>query len=271
MTVVQLNEFLPNYFVDYAAIVSLVILAAGLGYKFRTWWRVVPFDLFKDARAQFHFSGLLGMLLTELRQSVIVQRVVFLDSKSRRWVHLAVFWGFVCLAVATTWDDIFYYSGTLPAPFTLQNFGNVIGNVGGALVLTAMTIIVLRYALLSKWRDTYKGDLTFLVLLYLATITGFTTEVFRFSPAWLADESYAVHLIFIGALVMTAPFTHFFHALLTPLMRYVGRVNDELAAKGVNKYPFYRRLQMANLAVDVSDGKVKPTYPSWLKSDKEEE
>lgn len=270
MSIVQFNGFIPVYLIDYAAAIVVVMLAIGLSYRLRYWVKTLPARLFHEARTHIHFSGMVGIFFSELGQRVLIQRLVFRDSRSRWAIHLMVFWGFVGLAFATVWDDIFYRSGVLPAPFTLENFGNVVGNVAGALTLAGLVLIILRYTFVSEFKRSYKGDLTFLALLFLTTLTGFATEIARFSAANVADINYAVHLILVGLLLVTAPFTHFFHALLTPFMRYVGRVDDVLTSKGINSYPFYRKLQMARLADDIHSGKAVPTYPTWLKRRKEE-
>ncbi|HZW56590.1 MAG TPA: hypothetical protein VFF30_09900 [Nitrososphaerales archaeon] len=264
--VVQFNSIFPVLWVDVAAAVTVLIIALGVVYKLRRWIRVLPSGLIRDAKKYIGSSGLVGLFFSELGNRVLIQRNVLTDSKSRKIIHLMIFWGFLGLAFATVWDDIFFRNGTLPSPGSLENFGNIIGNIGGVVLLIGIAAVVLRYAAVEKFRKNYKGDLFFLAFLYLATITGFATEVSRFSTDPFADINYLIHLGFIGALFITAPFTHFFHALLTPIMRYAERIHTRLVAKGADTYPFYRKMQMADLAEDIRSGATPPTFPVWLES-----
>jgi len=264
MNLIQFEQTFPVDLVDYAGYIVAVVAVVGLVYKFRSWAKTLPSGFFREARAYLHWSGMTTMFFSELVHRVLRQRLVFRDSVTRRIIHLMVFWGFVGLVFATLWDDVFYKSGSIPTPFTTQNFGNVVGNIAGAVLLIGLIAIVVRYAIVTEFRKNYKGDLVFLTLLFLTTLTGFATELSRFSTSGVAFTIYAAHLIFIGALFLAAPFTHFFHALLAPFMRYVGRINDTLTDRGVNPYPFYRKLQMANQADDIRAGKSAETYPYWL-------
>lgn len=263
--VVQFNQFIPVIVVDVGAAIVVVILGLGLVYKIRRSLKVVPPGLFRDARTHMKSSGMLRLLLAELAGRVLAQKDILTDSRTRRITHLLVFWGFLGLALATVWDDIFFNQGTLPSPFSVDNFGNIVGNIGGALVLAGMTVIILRYLTVDRFKDSWKGDMVFLSTLYVATLTGFAAEVTRFSSDSFAFANYAVHLTFVAVLIAAAPFTHFFHAMLTPIMRYVGRIQDILASKGVSKYPYYKKLAMVDLAEDVRSDKTNPLYPQWLR------
>jgi len=269
--VVQLNQFVSVPIVDSGAAVLVVVLIAGLVYKLRKWFKVVPPALFRDAKTLLRTNGMVRLFLTELGERVLAQKEVLTDSRTRWVTHFLVFWGFLGLAFATVWDTIFFNKGELPSPFTFENFGNVVGNVGGALVLVGMTIIILRYLTVDRFKESWKGDVIFLSTLYLATLTGFATEITRFSSDSFAYTNYAVHLVFVAVLIAAAPFTHFFHAVLTPLMRYIGKVQDILASKGVSSYPYYKKLAMVDLAEDVRSGEVSPVYPLWLRERKKEE
>ncbi len=263
-TLIQFNTFIPVIIIDLAALILVVIIVASVSFKLRAWLRVVPSQLKSDAKKHIGTAGLLQIFFSELINRVIAQRNVITDSKTRLVTHLVVFWGFICLIIATIWDDIFFRSGALPPPLATENPGNFIGNLGGGLVLVGVTAIVIRYVVIGRFRDHPKGDLTFLVTLYVAIISGFLTEVTRIFSGPLALYSYTFHLAVVAALFVTAPFTHFFHALLTPIMRYFGRIQSELKSRGISDYPYYKKLEMAGLAEKVRAEKTKGTYPDWL-------
>ncbi|MHB1868747.1 MAG: hypothetical protein ACYCPP_07365 [Nitrososphaerales archaeon] len=264
--VVQFNTFIPVIWIDVAAAIVVLIIVVGAVYKLRRWLKVVPSGLFRDAKKYIGASGLFGIFFSELGNRVLAQKKVLTDSRTRRAVHLMMFWGFLGLGFATVWDDVFYRNGVLPSPTSFSNLGNIIGNIAGAVLLIGMSVVVLRYAAVEKFKNSYKGDIGFLTFLYLATITGFATELSRFSSGPFADAIYLLHLGFIGALFVSAPFTHFFHALLTPIMRYVEAIHTKLMSKQVDSYPFYRRLQMADMAEEIRAGNAPATFPAWLES-----
>ena len=268
---VQFNGLVPVVWIDILAVVVVMVIVFGVVYRFAFWVKVVPSGFFSEAKRYITTRGLVSLFFSELANRVFAQRKVLNDSKVRRTTHLMIFWGFLGLAFATVWDDVFFHDGSLPVPFSFDNLGNIVGNVSGFILLLGLTVVVLRYAFVGKFKGSAKGDLIFLIILYLATITGFATELTRFtgSTASLTYSNYLVHLGFVAALLLSAPFTHFFHALLTPFMRYVERIQDVLFQKGVTRYPFQKKTAMASLAEDVRDGKTKATYPSWL--DREDE
>ena len=261
---IQFSPAVPVSIIDLAAIFAVVIVAIGVSYRLRNWLRVVPSEVFKDATKHIRTGGLVRMFFSELSSGVLLQRAVFTNSKSRLVTHLMVFWGFVCLAIATVWDDLFFRNGILPPPFSLRNIGNLIGNVGGVLLVAGITIMVIRYAVVKEFKENSKGDLSFLLVMYFAGITGFLTEFSRYSIASIAYTNYAIHLALVAALLICAPFTHFFHAVSTPLLRYIERIQIALGAKGVDRYPYYRRETMSDLANSIREDETSPVNPSWL-------
>jgi len=273
LAAIQFNTFIPVYWIDIAAVPLVLMVILGVAYKFRNSVKLVPSSIFRDARLHLKVSGMVRTSISEIFNRVLVQRNVLNGSTARRITHMMVFWGFLGLAFATIWDDIFFHDGILPPPLSKENFGNIVGNVSGVLLIIGMTIVIIRYFSVESFaKNRRNGDFLFLMLLYVATITGFATEFSRYSTIiWFADYNYALHIALVVGLIATAPFTHFFHALLTPFMRFVGRLQDRLIVIGVAKYPFYRKEEMAKLAEGVRDGTEKPTFPDWLVDQKKKE
>ena len=266
MAIIQFNNFLPVSIIDYVAAVLVLIVVIGVVYKFRRWFRTVPSGLFHDASTLLGGSKVASIFLSELGNRVIAQRNLITDSKGRWIVHFLVFWGFVGLAVATVWDDVFYHDGAMPPPFSFENPGNIIGNIAGAMAFIGASAMAGRYLFVKKFKNAGRGDMMFFLTLYLAVITGFVTEFARFSGAQLPTfVSYAVHLAIVAALLATAPFTHFFHALLTPFMRYMERLRTAILGR---KGPYYigdRYSEMTVTSELVKSGKEKPMIPVWLR------
>jgi hypothetical protein len=263
------RDFLPVGLIELAAGVAVLIVVVGVLYKYSIWKRSIPKRLFSDARKQLGAGQLLSLFFSELGNRVVLQKDVITDSRVRRITHMMVFWGFWGLAFATTWTYIFYRDGT---PRPLGDIGKLVGNVGGALVITGCTIILLRYALFDKYKKGAGFEIAFFSMIYGATITGFASELARLTAgAELLYTIYAIHLVFIIGLLVAAPFTHFFHALLVPFERYVSRVHSAVLAKDLGPEGDYRKAAMIDSAVAIRSGDASPTSPHWLRSKKRKE
>jgi len=266
---IQFSDFLAVWIIDYVAAAIVLIVIIGVIYKFRRWIRTVPSGLFHDASTLLGGSKVVSIFFSELGNRVIAQKNLITDSKSRWVIHFLVFWGFVGLAVATVWDDVFYHQGAMPPPFSLEKPGNIIGNIAGAMAFIGASAMAGRYLFVKKFKNAGRGDMVFFFTLYLAIITGFITEFARFSGAQFPTfVSYAIHLIIVAALLATAPFTHFFHALLTPFMRYMEHLRIAILGKRGPYYIGDRYSEMTMTSELVKSGQEKPTVPVWLKEPK---
>lgn len=161
----------------------------------------------------------------------------------------------------------------LPPPFSPANPGNIIGNVGGALVVIGATVMIVRYLVVPKFAQNPKGDMFFFIFLYVAVLSGFATEFSRYFGLVVPTFTiYLVHLVIVGALLISAPFTHFFHAVQVPFLRFVDRVHAALIAKAKDTLldkretfkPDFRRLVMTDQAVEAGTNAENTKFPSWL-------
>src|SRR5581483_8960221 len=157
-------------------------------------------------------------------------------SDVRRVSHLAMFYGFLGLMMATT--GAFIYTEIFPL-FGIRWHRNrlslpiwdpvkIVGNLGGIALLFGLV------QTLSLWRrrsgtdrpSTY-SDWFFPGLLGLTAVTGFATELLRYANLRLAYPVYVVHLVFIFALFVHFPFSKFAHAVYYPagftFARLIGR------------------------------------------------
>ena len=267
---IEFNTLISVQVLDYFALISVMIVVVGIIYKFRLSIRTVPTGFFHDARTTLGFGKLVSLFSSELVNRVVAERNVITDSKSRWLSHFLVFWGFIGLAVATVWDDVFYHQGNLPPAFSLQNPGNIIGNIAGLMAIVGTTMMLGRYLFVQKFKDIGKGDVFFFSTLYVALVTGFLTELTRSLGASMpAYVSYTIHLAIVGALFISAPFTHFFHALLTPFMRYVERIRVALQTRRGDTYIGDRFLTMSKSSEAIKSGSVAPTRPAWLSNDQD--
>jgi hypothetical protein len=271
---IQFDGFLAVAWIDYAAAVVVIVIAIGLFFKLRQWFSVLPKSLFSNAKRYIGGSAITSSFLSVLARQVIGQKDIINDSRTRWLTHLLLFWGFVGLGVATVWDDVFFRQGDLPPPFSPANPGNIIGNIGGALVVIGATVMLVRYLVVPKFAQNPKGDMFFFIFLYVAVLSGFATEFSRYFGLVIPTFTiYLVHLVIVGALLISAPFTHFFHAVQVPFLRFVDRVHSALItkAKGIlldkreTFKPDFRRLIMTGANA------TNTKFPWWLEGESKKE
>lgn len=140
-------------------------------------------------------------------------------SGNRKWLsHFLVMWGFVLLTVSTTLDYVYNPRG-LPLP--PLHIVRITGNLGGLFFMVGLIVIVYNIMKTEAIRGQKIGaDYLFLGLLIAAGVTGFvaegTSELNAFEATYYL---YVGHLLIVAALLLTAPFTRFIHAIGIPIMR----------------------------------------------------
>jgi len=135
---------------------------------------------------------------------------------------MAMFWGFLGLAITTTLDEIL---NPTAGPLPLLSPVRILGNVSGVFFVAGVSYSLGRRLLVQSVREnSTKGDAVFLSLLILTGVTGFVTEIFsQFNLVAPDSFSYWFHLILVTALLATAPFTKFVHAIGRPILLLVRR------------------------------------------------
>ena len=174
------------------------------------------------------------MLADTLAVDVFYQKPIADCSRTRWFAHLAMFWGFVGLAVTTTLDAIL---NPTAGPLALSNPVRILGNISGIFFVAGVSVSLGRRLVVRSVREnSTAGDAIFLLLLILTGLSGFTTEVFSNLNLVSADSfSYWSHLILVAALLVSAPFTKFVHAIGRPILLFVKR--SEIEKSKVAKEP----------------------------------
>lgn len=161
--------------------------------------------------------GNLAVLVNVIVQEVAIQKRFqsCTTSKNRYWAHLLLVWGFFGLLAATTLDYAIDSYGLALSYYVPRGVGIASGL---ALVYGAGYFLYKRF----ERKDEYAiyshfSDWAFLVLLLLVGASGFLLDLFIFAEMALAAYvTYAVHLVIVFDLLVTAPFTKFVHALYRP-------------------------------------------------------
>jgi hypothetical protein len=140
----------------------------------------------------------------------------------RRFVHLAIMWGFLGLLAATGLDLLFKEPfSEVPVYYPMR----LLGTVAGLLVLYGTSVALVNRM---KQPDKYAShsllsDWLFLGLLWGVTLTGFIVEISVYLPSGSvgAYVVFLVHVVGAMMLVLLLPFTKFAHAVLRPVALFI--------------------------------------------------
>jgi citrate/tricarballylate utilization protein len=144
-------------------------------------------------------------------------------SHIRRWLHHFVFYGFLlCLAsttVAAVYDHLLHWQ----APYPILSWPVILGTFGGlALIIGSGGLLYLKVRMDSQPATprSLGMDVSFLVLLFLTSLSGLLLLILRETPAM--GSLLAVHLGFVLGLFVTMPYGKFVHGIF----RYAALVKN---------------------------------------------
>jgi citrate/tricarballylate utilization protein len=144
-------------------------------------------------------------------------------SRSRRWFHHLVFYGFLLDLASTSIAASYQHFLGWQAPYPLLSWPVVLGSTGGVGLLFGTSGL-----LWLKWKSDrslaaermLNMDVAFLVLLFLTSLTGMLLLALRETAAM--GSLLVVHLAVIAGLFLTAPYGKFAHVVYryAALVRY---------------------------------------------------
>ena len=134
-------------------------------------------------------------------------------SSVRRWLHHAMFYGFVACFAATCVATIYHHVFGWVAPYPLLSVPVVLGTVGGIGLLIGTTgLLVLKIVRdPAPARELLGADVALLLLLAAVAATGLLLLALRDSAAM--GILLAVHLGFVLALFLVLPYGKFVHGI----------------------------------------------------------
>lgn len=219
-------DVIHNYGIAMGIIILLIVL-----YEFIRWRTILnPIGRAVKLGPAKWWSIFFKTLANE-----VAYQQISIQCGSSKWIsHGLVFWGFLALAASTTINYITNPSGgSLPLASTVR----LLGNLGGVMILVGLTIVIYRARVDEEKRTyTFAADYFFIILLLLATLTGFLTEFASELNAveWIYAV-YIIHLVASAALLLLAPFTRFIHAFGRPVIRLSERYLEALSREGLLK------------------------------------
>jgi ferredoxin len=230
----RLFEFIPAQVIHTLGVIAglVIVVTALLGMVTMVVQVGKAADLPKGARLNW-----LGALWEALAVEALAQKRYRQDCEARgegkpwyiqKWfIHAAMLWGFLGLFAATALDYLLELLGVkatgawVPLWYPVR----LLGTVAGLLLIYGTTM-----ALLKRFRKADESsahstpsDWSFLILLWLAGMTGFALELVIYLPqpsAW-SYWMLLAHLVVVFELLLLIPFTKFAHALYRTLALYV--------------------------------------------------
>jgi len=172
-------------------------------------------------------------ILSQTIKSEVIFQQIDIGFEKAKWIsHSLVMWGFVMLGASTTLNWIYNPSGY---PLPIWHSVRIIGNVGGLFLITGLAIIAVKYTSDSVTRDCGStGGYLFAFLLIMAGATGFASEfASELNAVEIVYQVYLIHLLSCAALLATAPFTKFVHAIGRPLLRLSENYNAALNSQRI--------------------------------------
>jgi citrate/tricarballylate utilization protein len=151
-------------------------------------------------------------------------------SSLRRWLHQAVFFGFLLDFAATVLAAFYQHVLHVEAPYPLFHPVVVLGSLGGIGILVGGAGLLLLKARSDRSAahvPSYRQDVLFLATLLSVALTGMLLLALRSTAAM--GSLLALHLGTVAAFFLTAPYGKFQHALFRTLslLRYHAEVEAQ--------------------------------------------
>jgi len=226
--IVYAERFMPVPIIDTVFICSALFAAFGFFIGIMKYW--------KDLTA---YSGKPKGSIVSAAVATITEFLAHKNFKKcdvtvdRSKSHLFVFYGFVGLAITTTWAIFYLYGLRLPSPYPLSDPMKIVGNISAlGLLIGIFWVISNRLKNAEKAGSGSYYDWLFISVVLTIVCTGILSEVLRLlGIAALAYPVYFLHLVAIFFLFAYAPFSKMAHMVYrTTALVYaksIGRGKEE--------------------------------------------
>ncbi len=168
-----------------------------------------------------------------LYREVLLQKKQRMCEKQGRYVaHLAVFWGFMGLFLATLLVFGADFFGFLEF---FRTAAKIVGlSFGAVLIYGCFYYVMDRLGAMDSYsKRSHPSDWAFLLLLFLGGLTGFALDVFKWlNLPWPTYIAFAAHLVVVFDLLITLPFTKFAHALYRPFVVWLAEAKSRPDGSG---------------------------------------
>jgi heterodisulfide reductase subunit C len=206
-------------FVGLSALANLTIMAKQIGAG-----RRAEISAMKKPGAWFS-----TLVATVVRESLAQIGYLKCTNRNRYFAHMALFWGFLGMSVATMIDFMLGIGNVPLIPIPPQR---VLGLAGGIAFCCGAIYYVYKRVRRDEQhiRFSHFTDWAFVLLLFLSGISGLLLTTTLYTNSNLAGYTlYAFHLVVVFDLMVLAPFTKFAHAIYRPLAIWM---NEAAASLG---------------------------------------
>lgn len=206
-TIVYADNFMPVPFIDAIFGAAAAFAAFGFFMGIMKFWK----DLNAGKRAKGDIMTAVIATITEFLAHKKFKKCEVTADRSRS--HLFVFYGFVGLAITTTWAIVYLYGMHWDSPYPLYDPMKIVGNISAASLLVGIFWVISNR--MKNEKKAGKGsyfDWLFISIVLAIVATGILSELLRLAGIQLlAYPVYFTHLVVVFFLFAYAPFSKMAH------------------------------------------------------------
>lgn len=230
----QYVNMMPETAIDLAFIPAILFSMGAAYFSVKTFWRAL------NKKTPAHGSVIIAVVQAAVGVLLHEKLRKCGANAPRATSHLLTMYGFIALMATTAMVAMLYWANFLGViGFEYHQIGlshparlvvKLVGNIGALMAVTGVTLIIMRRygADKDKAGVTVYYDSHFIFILYITIITGILAELFRVADvAVLGFGVYYIHLVFVFALLVYAPFSKFSHLLY----RFAALVHAKMTAR----------------------------------------
>ncbi len=205
--IVYAEKFMPVPFIDTVFVLAALFAALGFGVGIMRYWK----DLTAGTKVKGSIMGAVMATVTEFLAHKKFKTCEVTVDRARS--HLFTFYGFVGLAITTTWAIVYLYGMHWLSPYPLRDPMKIFGNLSALSLLIGITLVIM-----NRMKNAEKAgmgsyfDWLFIGVIFTIVTTGLLSEILRLMQVpMLAYPVYFVHLVAIFFLFAYAPFSKMAH------------------------------------------------------------
>lgn len=223
----NLQAFFSFQILHDVGLVLGVLLGLSVLANVAIMMRYLHFNGHRDVPITGRLRIWVSTLVNSLVKSALAQtNYLKCTNRNRYLAHMALFWGFVGLAVATTVDFVIGLGKVPLYPVPPQRMLGILSGIA----FTAGA----GYYLLKRFKKderhvklSHLSDWIFVVLMLLAGVSGLLLTLSMYENSGVTAYSlYAIHLVVVFDLILLAPFTKFAHAVYRPLAIWINQAES---------------------------------------------
>jgi len=167
---------------------------------------------------------------TLFREIFIQNKFNECTEKMRYISHLALFWGFAGLFLATI---LVFGVDFFGFPENFRIVAKILGLITGVALVYGSGYYIFKRIFIKDSYSKYSHftDWIFIFLLFFSGLTGFFLDIFKWlNLPWPTYITFAIHLVIVFDLLISAPFTKFAHAIYRPLAIWFTEMGEKVGS-----------------------------------------